>query len=144
MAAYIDPTVADFQAYFVRDFPYGNTQDTVMDSDITKAMAECKFLLNPSLFSDQNQYSIGFMYLTAHYLVMDLRMASQGIAGSYSWLSNSKAVGNVSESFSIPQRILDNPELAYLSKTNYGAKYLSLILPNLTAQVFVVRGRTLP
>lgn len=139
---YTNPTVADFKAYFTRDWPYGNDNKSVMDVDITKAIAQAGFNFNQALFSTQDRYTMGFLYLTAHYLVVDLRMAAQGISGSYPWLQTSHAAGSVSESLQIPQRILDNPVFAMLSKTNYGAKYLALILPQLVGNVFTVRGRT--
>lgn len=142
--AYTAPSATDFKSYFTRDFPYGSTDATVKDADITKAIAEAGFNINQGLFSSQSEYTIGYLYLTAHYLVIDLRASSQGIAGQYSWLQASKSVGSVSESFSIPQRILDNPYLAMLSKTNYGAKYISLLLPRLIGQVFTVYGGTQP
>lgn len=139
-----DPTVIDFKTYFFRDFPYGTTLNTVIDQDITNALGDAAFNFNPGLFPTQANYTLGYLLLAAHYLVVNLRASSQGIMGSYSWLTSGKGVGSVSESFSIPQRILDNPELAMYSKTNYGAKYLSLILPQLAGQVFVLHGTTLP
>lgn len=142
--AYTNPSVTDFKNYFTRDFPYGSTDDTVKDSDIAKAISEAAFNINPSLAQDQGQYTMLFLYLTAHFLVLDLRAASQGIAGNYSWLTSSKAVGSVSEGFTIPDRILQNPILSQYSKTYYGAKYLNLILPQLAGQVYVVAGATLP
>lgn len=148
---YVDPKVSDFQAYFYRDFPYGDCTgegeddlDNVLPQDITKAFGEAKININPALFSSQASYTIGFLYLTAHYLVTDLRMAAQGVAGSYSWLTTNKTVGNVSEAFGIPQRILDRPYFAMLTKTNFGAKYLSLLLPRLNGVMAVVVGTTLP
>lgn len=140
--AYTVPTVSDFKNYFSRDFPYGSSNDTVKNTDIQRAMGEAAFSFNEGLFTSQANYDIGFLLLTAHYLVMDLRASSQGIAGQYSWLENSKSVGSVSQSFAIPQRVLDNPEFSMLSKTNYGAKFLALLLPQLVGQVFTVCGRT--
>ncbi len=143
--AYTFPTVADFKNYFVRDFPYGADPTTsILDSDITKAMGESKFNFVARFFSSQENFNIGFYYLTAHYLVIDLRASSQGIAGQFSWNESSKSVGSVSQSFSIPQRILDDPNFAWLTKTNYGAKYLMLIFPQLAGQMFSVCGRTNP
>lgn len=142
--AYIRPSVTDFKAYFTRDFPYGSTSSTVMDSDIIKAMGEADFNFNEGLFSSQENFNIGYLLLTAHYLVIDLRNSSQGIAGQFEWLASSKSVGSVSEGFSIPQRILDNPTLALLTKTNYGAKFLALVLPLLTGQIFISCGGTTP
>lgn len=141
--AYTYPTVNDFKNYFVRDFPYGTDINTsVLDQDISKAQDEAKFNFNAGFASSQEKFTILFNYLTAHYLVMDLRAASQGIAGKFTWLTSSKGVGSVSESFAIPDRILANPELSYYTETNYGAKYLSLILPQLSGQMFSVCGRT--
>lgn len=140
--AYTVPTASDFKAHFTRDFPYGSTDTTVMDSDITKAIAEAAVNFNESLWESQAVFTLAYLYLTAHYLVTDLRASSQGIAGSYSWLTGSKSVGSVSEGFSIPQKILDNPHLAMLSKTNYGAKFLSLALPRLVGNVVHVAGET--
>lgn len=142
--AYVYPDATDFKDYFTRDFPYGSDSATVMDSDIEKAIGEAKFNFNSGLFSSQENFTIGFLYLTAHYLVTDLRNSSQGINGAYTWLESSKSVGSVSQSFSIPERILADPYLSMLSKTNYGAKYISLILPQLVGNFGIVYGRTLP
>lgn len=140
-----NPTVAEFKAYFTRDFPYGTDPATsVLDTDIVKAFGQTNFNINPAIFSSQDQYTIGYMFLCAHYLVFDLQMASQGISGGYSWLTQSKSVGSVSESYSIPQQILDNSYYSGLSKTNYGAKYLQLLIPQMVGNIFVVAGRTLP
>ena len=142
---YVNPTVSDFQNYFVRDFPYGiDPNIAVLNSDISKAFGQTNININQALFSSQDSYNIGYLLLSAHYLVVDLRMSSQGINGQYSFLEQSKSVGSVSQSFSIPQRILDNPYLSMLTKTNYGAKYLELILPQLCGQIFNVYGRTSP
>lgn len=142
--AYTDPTVSDFKNYFSRDFPYGVTNDTVKDSDIVRAMSDATAGTNQDLFISQGFYTIGFLMLSAHNLVMNLRASAQGIAGQYPWMQTSKGVATVNESYVIPQRILDNPELAMLSKTYYGAKYLGQILPQLSAAMFSVCGRTNP
>ena len=140
--AFTTPSVSDFKSYFTRDFPYGTQQNTVLDSDITKAIAEAAFNFNSSFFPTQSAYSLGFMYLAAHYLVMDLRASSQGISGNFSWLTNNKSVGSVSESFAIPESLMKSPTLAHFSKTYYGAKYLSLIYPRMIGNVFASFGDT--
>lgn len=142
--AFVDPTVTDFKNFFTRDFPYGSDTAHVMDSDITRALSTAGTDFPSELWSTQTSYTTGFLLLTAHWLVMNLRASSQGISGQYAWLQNSKSVGNVSEAFSIPQRILDNPVLAMYSKTNYGAQYLQLILPQLAGNIFSSFGGTRP
>lgn len=115
-----------------------------MDGDVTRAMDETAAVINQSLFSGQQTYTIGFLYLSAHNLVMNIRASSQGLSGQFSWLENSKSVGNVSEGFTIPDRILENPQFAIFAKTNYGMKYLAMIWPYLRGQMFTVCGMTNP
>lgn len=135
--AYNNPSVADFKNQFVRDFPYGTDKDkNVLDSDIATAFQSTNFNINQALFTDQGSYTYAYLLLAAHNMVLNLRASSQGINGQYNWLQSSKGVGSVSESFSIPDRILANPYLASLTKTNYGAQYLSLVLPLLAGQMF--------
>lgn len=141
---FTNPTVTDFKDFFVRDFPYGATTSTIMDADILRAITEAGITINPCFFTSQGAYQIGFLYLAAHFLVTNIRNSSQGISGNYEWLQSSKSVGSVSEGISIPQRILENPAFAMLSKTAYGAKYLYLILPQLSGNVFTVQGMTKP
>ena len=142
--AFSNPSVADFQTQFTRDFPYGTDPgDDVLDSDITYAFCMVNMNINQALFSDQGSYSLGYNLLAAHYLVLNLRSSSQGMNGQYNFLQASKGAGPVNESFSIPQRILDNPTFSMLTKTNYGAQFLQLILPQLAGQMYNAYGTTL-
>jgi len=134
--AFTNPTVDDFKDYFDRDFPFGEELSQVRDKDVQRALDDTAISFASGLWADQSQYTTGFLLLSAHHLVMNLRASSQGTAGTFDWLTGSKGVGSVSESYQIPERILANPELAMYSKTNYGAKFLMLILPQLTGQVF--------
>ena len=147
MASWNNPLITDFKTYpvFVRSFPFGtDPNNDVLDTDIAAAFSQTNVNINPALFSTQDAYTTGYLFLAAHYLVIDFQMSSQGLNGQYSWLTQSKAVGSVSQSFAIPQRVLDNPYMAGLSQTSYGSKYLSLILPALCGNVFTVFGDTLP
>lgn len=143
--AYENPSVADFKSFFNRDFPYGTDPETqVLDSDITKAFTMTNVNMNQGLFGYQTSYNIGYLLLSAHYLVMNLRASSQGINGQFNFLESSKGVGSVSEAFAIPQRVLDNPDWAILCKTNYGAQFIQLVLPQLAGNMFIARGSTRP
>ncbi len=140
--AYTNPDVTNFKDYFNRDFPYGVTVNEVMDADIVKAETQASIFINQCLFGDQGTYDIGFLLLSAHYLVMNLRASSQGVAGKYPWLQTGKSVGSVSESFAIPERIEGNAEYTFLCQTNYGAQFLFMVLPQLSGAVFAVFGGT--
>lgn len=141
--AYQNPSVADFKSYFDRDFPYGTDMETeVMDSDITKSFQLTNINFNAGLWPNQASYTVGYLLLSAHYLVMNLRQSSQGLNGQFSFLEQSKSVGSVSQAFAIPQRVLDNPDWSVLMQTNYGAQYLQILLPQLCGQIATVFGRT--
>lgn len=140
--SYTQPSVVNFKDYFARDFPFGATTSYVMDADITKALTQMEISINPDLFNNQGSYTIGALLLSAHFLVLNLRASSQGISGSWGWMTSSKGVGSVNASYQIPDRILANPEFSILSQTTYGMQYLAMILPALTAQIFTVRGTT--
>ena len=140
----IHPTVEDFKAQFTRDFPFGTSTDTVMDADIVKAINQADFNINESLFSTQENFSLAYNYLAAHYLVLNLKNSTQGLAGVYTWLESSKSVGSVSQVHLVPPKILNNPIFAMISKTSYGAMYLELIMPKLVGNMESIGGATLP
>ena len=135
-------TVADFKSLFVRDFTYGTITDTVNDSDITRAFAEASLCLNQSLYSSDAAIKMMYLYLTAHYLVLDLRAASASLESSGSFPVNSRTVGSASESYTIPQQYLDSPVLSVYTQTAYGMKFLSITLPLLVGNIGTVYGGT--
>ena len=140
---FIDPIVTDFKNYFVRDFTYGiDPLTTATDVDLARALLEAKSGLNADLFADQPTYTLAFLLLAAHNLVINLKASGSGCSGQAQWLIQSKNAGSVSESFAIPEIILKNPYYAFLSKTTYGNKYLMLVYPILCGQVFISEGNT--
>lgn len=142
-------TPSDFKSYFVRDFSYwsaddGENLEYVLDSDINKAFGEAKINFNQSLFGTDEQIEIAYLYLTAHYLVMDLQAAMDGLDSRGSFTVNSRSVGSVSESYTIPQSFIDDPFLNYFTQTRYGQKYLSLLQAAFVGNVVSVSGGTKP
>jgi len=111
----------------------------VSDLDITNAYAEACVVFNDALFTSDDMV-LGYLYLAAHYLVHDLNAGGQD-GGSIGTV-NSRSVGNVSESYSIPPAFLDNPMFSLLSKSSYGQKYLSMIIPRLVGNMTTVCGAT--
>lgn len=142
---YNRPTIPDFKSFFSRDFPYGiDPLTSVTDNDISRAMIEAEVVVNETLFISQESFTVGFEYLTAHYLVTALRASSQGVAGRFDFLTSSKSVGSVSVSSAIPDSILANPLYSFYTSTNYGMSYLMMIYAQLVAPIYTVEGATLP
>lgn len=139
-------TVDDFRGWFSRDFPYSpdGILDGITTQDIQKAFAEANMNFNPTLFSTDDEKKMGFLYLSAHYLVIDIQNSSQGINGRYEGIMSSKSVGSVSVGYTIPDWVMGSPIYSLLSQTKYGMKYLSLIIPLLVGNVGVVKGATHP
>ena len=137
------PTIETFKAQFVRGWTYGATPPAVMDSDISGAIAEAEAVFNPDLYPIDNP-SIGQLaelYLTAHFVVMDIDAADSG--GQTRLLQNSRSVDGVSESVDIPDWMKAG-EFAFYASSYYGQKFLILSKPYLDGAVFSVPGGTQP
>lgn len=107
------------------------------DSDILNAITEACVNFNKSLFPNKATAKLVFMYLVAHYLTVDFNNAlGSGTVG----IATSRSVGSVSESYSIPNWILNNAGLAPYATTGYGIKYATLIRPYLVGNFFIVKG----
>ena len=139
-------TVAEFKTWFSRDFPYSDDGDLtgVTSADIQKAFAEANMNFNPSLFDTEENLKLGFLYLAAHYLCIDLQNSAQGINGKYEGLMSSKSVGSVSVGYTIPNWVTEHPIYSLLTQTRYGMKFLSLIIPLLIGNIRAVKGATHP
>lgn len=117
----------------------------VLDEDINKAFEEACLVFNESLFGEsEDAKKLAYLYLTAHYLVIDQNAAkNSGRVGSSGSLV-SRSVANVSESYNIPKWMTENETLAPLAQTSYGIKYYSLVKPRLIGSTFIIQGATLP
>lgn len=114
----------------------------ISDDDILRAFKEAKVNYNAGFFSEEETAKMVFLYLAAHYLVIDLNNASNPLGMGFMGFTQSKSVGSVSESYGIPQFMLNNAILSQYAATGYGRKYLSLIQPYLAGNIITVKGRT--
>lgn len=118
-------------------------QDDVLnytrDEDIQNAMIEAITNFNETLWDNDTTLKMVFLYLTAHYLTIDFRNA---IGSNEVGIKTSKSVGSVSEGYTIPKYIQDNPILSMYANTGYGLKYATLLYPNLIGNCFIVGGAT--
>ncbi|MGB2578135.1 hypothetical protein AAIR98_000902 [Elusimicrobium simillimum] len=143
----IPVTVEEFKDYFDRDFPYASDESDmtqIRNKDIQKAFGEAQMNFNESLFSCPDDIKRAFLYLAAHYLVVDISNSTSGLAGRFQGYMTSKSVGSVSAGYQIPQWILDNPIYSMLGQTVYGIKYLSLIVSQTVGNFGIVKGATSP
>ncbi len=115
--------------------------DYINDDDINKAFIQAKNMINLSLFGRNEEcLKMCYLMLTAHFLVIDLNMSNGN--GASSFIIASKSVGSVAASYGIPKKILDNPNLSYLANTQFGMKYLVYILPLLSGNLMILKGKT--
>lgn len=117
-----------------------STDNYIQNSDIERAFLEAKVNFNPSFFKDDETAQMVFYYLAAHYLVIDIRNRQNPFATGFIDFTRSKSVGSVSESYGIPQWMLNNQILGAYSQTGFGRKYLSLIQPYLVGNIIYTQG----
>ena len=117
-----------------------SVENYVSETDIQKAFTEAKINFNPKLFTKCDECKVAFCYLTAHYLVIDLNNALNPFNLGGMGLPQSKSVGSVSESYAIPQWILNDKNMGLYAQTGYGMKYLSLIAPRLHGNIIFTKG----
>lgn len=118
-----------------------NEENYITDIDISKAITEAKINFNPNLFGcDCDIINTVFSYLVAHFLVIDLNNAMNPLALGFNGITTSKSVGSVSESYGIPQWVMNDKNLGLYAQTGYGRKYLTLLLPYLSGNIIFTKG----
>lgn len=121
-----------------------STDNYVTDNDIDRAMAEADCVYNPALASTENEARQQYLYLTAHFLCLDIRVRSLGITGQFKGSVTSVSVGSVSESYQIPDFYSSNIILFPFTTTTYGLMYLGFVAPKIVGNVVGVAGATIP
>lgn len=117
----------------------------VTDYDLQAAIiAATLFNINSCLFSSQAAYTYAYNLLVAHYLCENIAAGNTGLFGKAEWLTSAKTVGNVTEHYEIPDRVLRSPYLSKLSKTTYGAQFLELVSPQLIGNIAPFHRQALP
>lgn len=117
----------------------------VTDYDLQAAIiAATAFNVNPRLFSSQTAFSYAYNLLVAHYLVENIAAGNSGVFGKSEWVTKAKQVGNVSEDFDIPDRVLRSPYLSKLAKTTYGSQFLELVSVQLIGNIAPFHRQALP
>jgi hypothetical protein len=141
-------TIADFKAFFIRDFVYysapGCPKEAVTDTDLTRCFLEASINFNESLFPNQDQLKVAYLYLAAHYLCVDTQVAAQGVNSVGYAPVSARTVGQITESYHNPDWLMRDPVLSMYVTTRYGLEYLSIIRPLLIGNAVVYQGATTP
>jgi hypothetical protein len=141
-------TIQEFKTQFDRnEFTYGDETPNVRDKDIQDAMNNALSLFNQGLYpipSTEYPTDVGkqaLLYLTAHELKkMMNEVADQGQS---QFNQNSRSVGSISESLSIPEW-MNESVYAYFTTTSFGIRYVLLTMPYLGGTVYTISGATQP
>lgn len=121
---------------------YSDTEENYVTTNlITEAFSEAEVNFNPDLFPDCTTATRIFYYLAAHYLVIDVNNSTNPFSLGFTGYTQSKSVGSVSESFGVPQWMLNDPILSGYAQTGFGRKYLSLIKPYIVGNIIYTPGR---
>lgn len=133
-------TIVDFQIMFDRgQFTFSEVLPDVRDKDITEAIAEANCVFNQDLYPDDDICTKALLYLTAHFLKLDIDMADS--EGQTSLLQSSRSVGSISESVAIPEWMLQG-DFAQYTTTAYGVKFITISKPYMDGAVYSVSGGT--
>lgn len=138
-------SVAQFQSFYDRDFPFGPDMNTqVRIQDILKAFQQANAQINAKRYLTQQSWNNGSLWLAAHYLCVNINNSSQGLNGQFNWGEQSKSAGGISQSFAIPPAISNSVVFNAFTKTTYGAAWVIDIYPRLTGGMSSVEGWTKP
>ncbi len=137
-----DLDVSTFKEHFDHgQFIYGDTPPLTRDKDIVSAVTEMQVVFNPSLYPDETSANLAKLYLTAHFLTLDLEASES--KGQPVYNQTSRSANGVSESLSIPDWMTQG-SFALFSTTYYGQKWLALTRPFFGTYIGCVRGGTQP
>lgn len=141
-------TVGGFKDRFDRDFPFGAGMDAVRDKDITRALNDAGMIFNSSVW-ESDQVKIGaFLLIAAHCLWCNLQASGglvlgggkKGATAQPGGAIGSKSVGQVSVSYQLPPKLVNDPVCSGLMRSAYGVQYLQMFLPRKVGAGFVVGG----
>ena len=141
----VTATVADFKARYPRPFPYGTDPLTsVVDGDITKALADARFWFSEDMWSTDEMLP-AYLTLAAYCLAEDIKSGggiglSLGHENVGEGVVVSKSAGPFSVTMEYPDRWKQVPAFAPFLKNNFGIQYLHMAAPRLIGAGFVLAG----
>ena len=147
------PSVQNFKDQFTREFVYGPSLAQVQDNDIQRAINETSVSFNPGLWDSSplgstTEQNIAYLYLSAHYLVLNVQGAGglsavnrgRGVKSSGGGTIQNKSIGSIAIAYAIPEYVQNSAILGQYMRTDFGQKYLALLAPRIVGNVAVVSG----
>lgn len=143
------PGVADFKAKFNREFVYGDGQDTVMNSDIERALSEVIPYYNRALLPDPASQNSAYLYAAAHLMVLNIQGAGGlsavklglGVDNQAEGIQLSKGLDAANVSYQAPpDYVTSSPTLQFFWTTTFGRAYVGMIYHALLGNMAVVAG----
>ena len=118
----------------------------VLDRDIEGGIEQAITVIpdQETLYMPIEIHRLALYYLAAHFLVDNIRTSNAGLASQINTVVTGKSVGSVSQQFGIPSQLLQDVMFAQFFTSQYGLKYVSLLMPYLRGQVCTIAGATTP
>lgn len=113
----------------------------INNTDIEKALLEQEAMLPVARF-DNVTLAMAQKYLTAHCLCNDIKTSNAGLASQISFPVQSKSAGSISTSYGIPQAFMQKEIYAFYLTSQYGLKYLALLIPRIKGNIAIAYGWT--
>ena len=113
----------------------------ISDTDIQNAIDSANLMLPVSRFED-TVLPQAQLYLSAHCLCDSIQTSNKGLASTISFPTASKSAGSISTSYSIPQNFINKEYYSFFITSQYGLKYLSLLIARSKGVVAVAYGWT--
>ena len=113
----------------------------INDTDIEKAIGEMTAMLPEARF-DTTTLTLAQLYLTAHCLCNDIKTSNAGLASQISFPVQSKSAGSISTSYGIPQAFMAKEIYAFYLTSQYGLKYLAMLIPRIKGNIAIAYGWT--
>lgn len=118
----------------------------ILSEDVENSIRQAAAIIpdKETLQMPMETYRLALYYLSAHFLVDNIRTSNAGLASQINTVVTGKSVGSVSQQFGIPNQLLQDVMFAQFFTSQYGLKYVSLLMPYLRGQVCTIAGATTP
>lgn len=116
----------------------------IIDQDITSVIEQTEIIIPDNIEIPDNVYTLLQYYLAAHLLVDSIRTSNAGLTSQLTGITTGKSIGSVSQQYGIPQQLLNSELYSFYITSQYGLKYLVLIMPYLNGNISCVKGATTP